>query len=947
MTLTYHFGRLELRPATRQLLVDQQPAALGARAFDLLLALIERRDRLVTKDELLALVWPGLVVEENNLQVQVSALRKLLGPDAIATVAGRGYRFTLEPKQVDAPPSSPARVAKHNLPAQVASFIGRERELVDLRAMLASHRLVTLVGIGGIGKTRLALQLAAGVADEYPDGVWFVDLAPISDPRLVANAVASTLGVREEPGRPLIETLRQFVADRTLLLLLDNCEHLLLACAPLARDLLQAGRTLAIVATSREPLHVPGEATFPLAPLPAPGPGGDVAPETLRAYAAVDLFVDRAIDARPDFALTRDNAAAVARICRDLDGIPLALELAAARIRSMSADAIAGHLTDRFALLKGSDRTALPRQQTLRAAIDWSYDLLAPPERALLQRLSVFAGGFALDAAEAVGASDDVSPNDVLDLLGHLVDKSLVAFDARKERYRLLETVRQYAHERLAASGGEAPARDRHLGFYVALAQRAGSEILGPGQDAWHRRLDAERENVLLAFSHAHGAPGGGAAGLTLLHGLNLWITLGDFEFWRGVTLEVLAHPGAQSEDVARSRALGHAAMIAYATGRHEEAFLLAQSSVRIARTCDDPLALGDALHILGTAAIAVGREADAREHFGEGLAVARQAGAAWLAAGLSNAMGELYSQQDQLELAEHYYLEALPLYGDDRVNAGDRMVQPCPQCDRASHRGQGRALPAGIDGDGGPVVHGPGRGQLPVELRRPGGAPQRMGACPQVERCRGLDSRAARPCGLLCRRAISRGERSPRHARPWVPPRPPPHSRRAGQWMSTRRSAKRRPGFLRCRPTKTRRDAQLPIRPLRAPPGHAATSRRSGAGHARRARVRSPAGPDRTARSVVTKNDLLELVWPGSGGRGEQPAGAGVRAAQAAGAGGHRHRRRPRLSLHARADASRSATAVTGSHREAQPARAGLVVHRARPRTRPTCARCCRATAS
>ena len=556
MTLSYQFGRIELRPATRQLLVDRQPAALGARAYDLLLALIERRDRLVTKDELLELVWPGLVVEENNLQVQVSTLRKLLGQDAIATVPGRGYRFTLEPTQSDAPAPPPQRVAKHNLPAQVSSFIGREREMNELRAMLASHRLVTIVGSGGIGKTRLALELANSVADAHADCVWFVDLAPVSDPHLVANAVASALGVREEPGQSIIGALQRFVADRALLLVLDNCEHLLLACAQLARDLLHAGPKMAIVATSRELLHVSGEATFPVAPLPAPDPESDLAPDTLGGYAAVQLLLDRAIDALPDFALTRENAAAVARICRDLDGIPLALELAAARVRSMSIDAIAGHLTDRFALLKGGDRTALPRQQTLRAAIDWSYDLLAPRERALLQRLSVFAGGFAFDAAEVVGAGGNVASRDVLDLLGHLVEKSLVVFDARGERYKLLETVRQYALERLAEAGEEARSRDRHLEFYAALAQRAGSEIRGPKQDAWHKRLDAERENVLLAFSQARRAPGGGAAGLTLLHGLNLWITLGNYEFWRGVALQALAHPDAQQESVMRTGAL-------------------------------------------------------------------------------------------------------------------------------------------------------------------------------------------------------------------------------------------------------------------------------------------------------------------------------------------------------------------------------------------------------
>jgi predicted ATPase len=415
---------------------------------------------------------------------------------------------------------------------------------------------------------------------------------------------------------------------------------------------------------------VPGEATFPLPTLPAPDPLGERSLDALREFASVQLFLDRAIDARPDFALTRENAPAVARICRDLDGIPLALELAAARARSMSAEVISGRLTDRFVLLKSGDRTVLPRQQTLRATIDWSYDLLAPPERALLQRLSVFAGGFALDAAEAVGAGDGVLPNDVLDLLGHLVDKSLVAFDGQKERYRLLETVRQYALERLAEAGDEAPARDRHLGFYVALSEHAGSEILGPKQGAWHKRLDAERDNVLLAFSHARHAPGGGAAGLTLLHGLNMWITLSNFEFWRGVVLEALAHPGAQQESVMRSRALRPAVMIAYATGRYEEAFALAQANLRIARACGDLHAVGVALGNLGTMAITVGREADAREHFDEGLAVARQVGDSRLIADMHFCMGELLSQQGQLERAERCYLEALPGLGDDRVNA-------------------------------------------------------------------------------------------------------------------------------------------------------------------------------------------------------------------------------------------------------------------------------------
>ena len=292
----------------------------------------------------------------------------------------------------------------NNLPQQVTTFIGREREIAEGTTLLGKSRLVTLLGVGGLGKTRLSLQVGAEVLDDYPDGVWFVELAPVTDERRVAQAVATVLGVKEEAGQPVSEALLKFVRDRQLLLILDNCEHLAHACAVLAKDLLQSGPRVKVLASSRELLHVAGETTYPLPSLSVPDAQQRLPISVLTQYEAVRLFVDRAVAAQPSFRLTEQNAMAVADICHRLDGIPLAIELAAARVRALAVGQIDARLSDRFRLLTGGDRTALPRQQTLRACIDWSYDLLTDPEKRLLQRLSVFAGGWTLAAAEQVCA---------------------------------------------------------------------------------------------------------------------------------------------------------------------------------------------------------------------------------------------------------------------------------------------------------------------------------------------------------------------------------------------------------------------------------------------------------------------------------------------------------------------------------------------------------------
>src|SRR6185369_7239029 len=395
--------------------------------------------RIVTKNELLDMVWPGLVVEENNLQVQVSSLRKLLGAQSVATVPGRGYRFTLEPEIDDSAPALALPPRRHNLPAQLTSFIGRQRQIADVCETLTLMRLVTLVSVGGAGKTRLSQQVGARLLLEFPDGVWFVELAPVSDERRVPHALASVLGVKEDAGRPMIEALMRYAQGRRILVILDNCEHVLKASAELAKQLLQSGEHVRILASSREPLHIAGEAIHQVG--------------VLDDSEAMRLFVDRTAAVQPAFEVTTQNSHHVAEICRRLDGLPLAIELAAARMRAMSVEAVSARLADCFRVLTGGDTTALPRQQTLRASIDWSYDLLDLPERVLLRRLAVFAGGWTLEAAEGVAAGGDVDTDAVVDLLTRLVDQSLVEFDRDAGRYRLLETVRQYAHELLVASG--------------------------------------------------------------------------------------------------------------------------------------------------------------------------------------------------------------------------------------------------------------------------------------------------------------------------------------------------------------------------------------------------------------------------------------------------------------------------------------------------------------
>src|SRR6266446_668241 len=500
----YRFGPFELQPDNRRLLKDGMTISLRPRAFDLLAALVDRAGHLVTKDDLLERVWPKAVVEEAALHVQVSALRKVLGSEAITTVSGRGYQFTLPVTQGDGQ-ADRASKPKHNLPYQLTSFVGREQEIAQLEELVITNRLVTLTGAGGVGKTRLVVEAAVRLLDAFPDGVWLVELAALSDPRLVPQAVAKALEVKEQPARPVIETLGDYLASKKLLLVLDNVEHMLEGCVQFVDLTVGRCSDVAILVTSRERLAMAGEVTYRVPSLTVPGRGDSFAPDTLLAYEGVRLFVDRARLLRPDFSVTAENAAPLASICHRLDGIPLAIELAAPRLRSMSVEELNQRLDQRFALLTGGSRTALPRHRTLRSTIDWSYELLTDVEKAMLWRVSVFAGGWTLAAAEHVCTGDGIEKSDTIGLLTSLADKNLLITEEHEgaTRYRMLETIRQYALDRLRETGEELTWRNRHFACYLALAEESFEPLRGREQRQWLDRIAREIDNFRAALGWA------------------------------------------------------------------------------------------------------------------------------------------------------------------------------------------------------------------------------------------------------------------------------------------------------------------------------------------------------------------------------------------------------------------------------------------------------------
>ena len=533
MTKLFEIDRFRLDPAAGVLTLDGRPTPLGSRAVAVLATLVRSANDYVPKGAIIDAAWPGVVVEEHNLAVQISAIRRVLaqagGEHWIETIARRGYRFVGPVIEITDSRQATAE-ARSNLPAALTSFVGRERELVEIKRLLANKRLVTLVGIGGIGKTRLALQAAAEVVDAYRDGVWLAELGSIRDPALVAGAVAQALGVQDRTNARLVEALKARMRWRQMLLVLDNCEHLLEACARLVDTLLREAADATIIATSREALRVTGEQIYPLQPLSLPE--RDAVAEKMVRSEAVQLFVERARDQLPDFALTAERAPAVAALCVHLDGIPLALELAAARARSLSIDQINARLGDRFRLLTRGSRSALPHQQTLRATLDWSGDLLTEHERTVLRRLAIFPASFTAEDIAAVASDASMDEFAAIDLASHLVARSLVICDTTGHgtRYRLLETMRAYALEKLTEAGEAIAITQRHAQYLRDSFERAHDDWLRMPDVEWSARYGPRLADVRAALDWALGSGGDAEVGIALAGASGpLWVTTGLF----------------------------------------------------------------------------------------------------------------------------------------------------------------------------------------------------------------------------------------------------------------------------------------------------------------------------------------------------------------------------------------------------------------------------------
>jgi predicted ATPase/DNA-binding SARP family transcriptional activator/DNA-binding CsgD family transcriptional regulator len=573
--------------------------------------------------------------------------------------------------------AEPSYSSRHNLPVGRTSFVGREEEMVEVERLLAMTGLLTLAGAGGSGKTRFALEVARRLAGTYEDGAWLVELAPLSDPRLMERTVAGALGVREQPGHPLTDVLRDYLYSKRLMLVMDNCEHLVEAAARLVETLLSSCPHLKVLATSREPLNVPGELVWPVPPLSAPIGSGEspTKVEELTRYESVRLFVERARHRRPSFELTPEKASAVAEVCSRLEGIPLAIELAAARVGVLSVRQIAARLKDSLGVLAGGNRTAGPRQRTLKGTLDWSYDLLGELERDLFGRLSVFAGGWTLEAAEVVGPEpgSSVEEQDVLDLLGRLVDKSLVVAEADgvgEARYRMLEPVRQYAREKLEEGGEAEQVRRRHAAWFLHLVEEAEPHLKGQRQVAWLERLEREHDNLRAAMRWLL-EEGEVERAVRLAWALRLfWYVRGHQSEGYRYTTQTLQKGGVLPTNL-RAKALCVGGLASYGLESTERTRRLWEESATLFRQTQDGFGRAISLAGVGLMTLQQGDMERARAHFEESLELYREIGDKWGVSSILSHLGIIPLSQGDHARAVRYFEEALKISRE----IGDRLV--------------------------------------------------------------------------------------------------------------------------------------------------------------------------------------------------------------------------------------------------------------------------------
>jgi len=667
---TISFGPFRLFADQRLLLEGDRPVRLGSRAFDILAALVERPGKVVGKEQLIARAWPQTFVEESNLKIQVSALRRALGDGHggnryLITVPGRGYNFVAPVRREEAlraasAPPAPS-TTPHNLPFAVTRMIGRDDAVAALVTRLSRQRLVTIVGAGGIGKTTVALAVAERMMASYEHGVWLVDLAPLGDPRLVPSAVATVLGLgirTEDPLPGLVAALR----DKRMLLLLDNCEPVIDAAASLAETVLSGAPGVNILATSREPLGVAGERQYRLGPLSSPQSSSRLTAAEAAVFPAVQLFVERASAIVEDFALTDANAPAIVEICRRLDGLPLAIEFAAPRVAVLGVEGLAAHLDDSLRLLEARRRSAVPRHRTMRAVVDWSYGLLSEKEQLFFRGLGIFAGGFTVEAAAAVATDPAATGIDAIDRLADLVVKSLVVADVggAQPRFRLLDTTRVYVIEKLDESGERERMARSHAAYYRDLFERAEKETAVRPTGEWLANYAREIDNLRAALDWAYSSDGDTEIGVALtVAAVPLWMRLSLHKECRSRAKQALGALGtggtryrreemrlhaalgistAEAPEMGAAftkaleiaegigdteyqlRALGGLFFFHTASNRHRAALPLAQSFHDLAATGSDLSAQLFGEHIMGLAKHFLGDQISARRHLGQAL---------------------------------------------------------------------------------------------------------------------------------------------------------------------------------------------------------------------------------------------------------------------------------------------------------------------------------------